>query len=121
MGLFTDDPEVIALGGDYMHIACFSYIFSGFTFSVTYNSRAIIRLKVPTAINCVAILINITLNYCLIYGNFGMPDLGVKGAAINADSPCHRGGRNVHICIFFQRSSAGGKTKGIFIFREGYV
>ena len=27
MGLFTDDPEVIALGGDYMHIACFSYIF----------------------------------------------------------------------------------------------
>ena len=82
MGLFTDDPEVIALGGDYMHIACFSYIFSGFTFSVTYNSRAIIRLKVPTAINCVAILINITLNYCLIYGNFGMPDLGVKGAAI---------------------------------------
>ena len=82
MSLFTDDPEVVALGADYMKIACFSYLFSGMTFSVTYNSRAIIRLKVPTTINGVAILINVCLNYCLIYGKFGMPELGVEGAAI---------------------------------------
>ncbi len=82
MGLFTDDPEVIALGGDYMRIACFSYLFSGMTFVITYNSRAIIMLKVPTIINGGAILINVFLNYCLIYGNCGLPELGVKGAAI---------------------------------------
>lgn len=82
MGLFTDDPEVIALGGDYMRIACFSYLFSGMTFVITYNSRAIIMLKVPTVINGGAILINVFLNYCLIYGNCGLPELGVKGAAI---------------------------------------
>lgn len=82
MGLFTDDPEVIALGGDYMRIACFSYLFSGMTFVITYNSRAIIMLKVPTIINGGAILINVFLNYCLIYGNCGLPELGVEGAAI---------------------------------------
>lgn len=82
MGLFTDDPEVIALGGDYMRIACFSYLFSGMTFVITYNSRAIIMLKVPTVINGGAILINVFLNYCLIYGNCGLPEMGVKGAAI---------------------------------------
>ena len=65
-----------------MRIACFSYLFSGMTFVITYNSRAIIMLKVPTIINGGAILINVFLNYCLIYGNCGLPELGVKGAAI---------------------------------------
>ncbi len=81
VGLFTDDLEVIALGNDYMKIACFSYIFSGLTFVISYNSRATAILKVPTAINACAILINIFLNYCLIYGNLGMPEMGVRGAA----------------------------------------
>ncbi len=82
MTLFTDDAEVISLGVKYMRIACFSYLFSGMTFSVSYNSRALIMLKIPTVINGVAIIINIFLNYCLIYGNFGFPELGVEGAAI---------------------------------------
>lgn len=82
VGLFTDDPDVIQLGNDYMKIACFSYIFSGLTFVISYNSRATAILKIPTAINACAIFINIFLNYCLIYGNFGMPELGVRGAAM---------------------------------------
>ncbi len=82
MSFFTDDTEVISLGRDYMRIACFSYIFSGLTFSISYNSRALIMLKVPTTINGIAILINVFVNYCLIYGNLGFPELGVKGAAI---------------------------------------
>lgn len=82
MSFFTDDPEVIALGRDYMRIACLSYIFSGMTFSISYNSRALIMLKIPTIINAVAIVINIILNYGLIYGNLGLPEMGVRGAAL---------------------------------------
>lgn len=81
MSIFTDDAEVIALGRDYLKIACFSYVFSGMTFAISYNSRALMMLKVTTTINGVAILINIFLNYCLIYGNLGFPELGVRGAA----------------------------------------
>ena len=81
VGLFSNDPAVISLGNDYMKIACFSYMFSGLTFLISYNSRATAMLKVPTIVNLIAICINIFLNYCLIYGNFGMPQMGVKGAA----------------------------------------
>lgn len=79
--LFTDEPEVIALGADYMRIVCWSYLFSSLSFVISYNSRAIQDLRVPTIINTVAIAINIYLNFCLIYGYCGMPELGVKGAA----------------------------------------
>lgn len=82
MTIFTADEEVIALGVDYLRIACFSYAFSGMTFAISYNSRATMILKVPTIINTVAITINIFLNYCLIYGKLGMPEMGVKGAAV---------------------------------------
>lgn len=82
IGLFAEEPEVIRLGTAYLRIACFSYLFSGLTFVISYNSRAIQDVTVPTIINGCAILINITFNYLLIYGKCGFPKLGVEGAAI---------------------------------------
>ncbi|MEG1469672.1 MAG: MATE family efflux transporter [Anaerovoracaceae bacterium] len=80
--IFSDSPVVIGYGVDYMRIACFSYVFAGFSFAISYNSRAIQNLKVPTIINAVALCINAVLNYILIFGKLGMPVMGVKGAAI---------------------------------------
>lgn len=80
--IFSSEPEVISLGTQYIKIACFSYLFAGLSFVISYNSRAIQDLKCPTIINACAILTNIFLNYVLIYGNFGAPALGVRGAAI---------------------------------------
>ncbi|WP_300799558.1 MATE family efflux transporter [uncultured Acetatifactor sp.] len=38
--------------------------------------------KVPMIAGVVAVLVNLTLNYLLIFGKFGFPELGVVGAAI---------------------------------------
>ena len=80
--IFSDEPEVIELGVKYIRIAVFSYIFAGLTFVISYNSRSIQDVKVPTIINACAIMINVCFNYLLIYGKFGFPELGVEGAAI---------------------------------------
>lgn len=82
IGFFSEDSAVIQFGVDYIRIACFSYIFSGFSSAICYNSRAIQNLKIPTMINGVALLVNAGLNYLLIFGIGGFPMLGVKGAAI---------------------------------------
>lgn len=82
ISLFADEPEVIELGTKYLRIAVFSYLFSGLSFVISYNSRSIQDVTVPTIINGGAILLNIIGNYILIYGNFGFPELGVEGAAI---------------------------------------
>lgn len=82
LGLFTQDPLVIELGDQYMSIAALSYFFTAMSFAVNFNSRAIHNLKVPTLINFMALFINLGLNYCLIFGKFGFPMLGVRGAAL---------------------------------------
>ncbi len=80
--LFSKDPAVIDLGVQYIRIACFSYIFSGISSAISYNSRAIQNLKVPTMINAAALCVNAVLNTFLIFGIAGFPELGVRGAAI---------------------------------------
>lgn len=80
--LFSREANVIALGTEYLRIACFTYFFAGMSFAISYNCRAIQNLKIPTIINATAIFINAGLNYCLIYGKFGFPALSIRGAAI---------------------------------------
>lgn len=82
IGIFSASPVVIELGTAYIRIACFSYIFSAISMAISFNSRAIQRINIPTAINALALLVNGVLNYGFIYGNMGMPELGVRGAAV---------------------------------------
>lgn len=82
IGFFSDDALVIELGVEYIRIVCVSYIFAALTYVISYNSRVIKDLKYPTIINACAIALNIILNYLLIYGKCGFPEMGVKGAAI---------------------------------------
>ena len=67
---------------DYLRIMMFGMI--PFAFSQTYAStlRETGETFSPMAASCIAILLNLLLNYCLIFGNFGMPRLGVVGAAL---------------------------------------
>ena len=82
LSLFTRDARVIELGGQYLKIVAISYFFTSMSFAINFNSRAIHQLKVPTIINMLALFINPGLNYVLIFGKFGMPKLGVRGAAL---------------------------------------
>ncbi len=81
MRIFIDDPTVIELGSKYLKIVSFSYFFTAISFAFSFNSRAIHMLKMPTAVNAVALLINTFINWLLIDGNLGFPALGVEGAA----------------------------------------
>lgn len=81
IGLFSDDAAVIDYGVRYIRIACFSYVFSGISSAISYNSRAIQNLKVPTMINAAALGVNAVLNYFLIFGIGVFPKMGVEGAA----------------------------------------
>ena len=82
LGLFSSEPRVIELGTEYLHIVAISYFFTSMSFAINFNCRAIHMLKVPTAINTLALVINLVFNYLLIFGKFGFSKLGVKGAAL---------------------------------------
>jgi putative MATE family efflux protein len=79
---FIKDREVVKLGRQYLNIALFSFPLMAYSFCASFSSRALRRLQAATIINALALGINTFLNYCLIFGNFGLPRLGVQGAAI---------------------------------------
>lgn len=82
IGIFADDPAVIEDGAVYLRIVSLSYLFTAWSFALGFNSRAVQRPKGPATIDCLALGLNVVLNYLLIYGPGPFPALGVKGAAI---------------------------------------
>lgn len=82
LGIFTEDQAVISVGSQYLQIVALSYIFTALTTAYVAVLRSSENVRLPMAVSVFAISLNILLNYTLIFGNFGMPALGVKGAAI---------------------------------------
>lgn len=82
LGLLTNETAVIAEGARYLRIVCFTYIIFGVTHILVASLRSIGVVQVGYLISASSLVINIVLNYCLIYGNFGFPELGIQGAAV---------------------------------------
>lgn len=81
MKIFSNDSEVIRLGIDYLRIVSLSYIITGISFTYAVASRSIGQAKMPMVVSIISFLTNALFNYLLIFGKFGFPQLGVKGAA----------------------------------------
>ena len=82
LGLLTDETAVINEGSKYLVIICFSYVLFAITNILLCALRSVETVKIGFVVNLVALFVNIFLNYGLIYGHFGLPELGVEGAAI---------------------------------------
>lgn len=80
--LLTNDPASIAAGTEYLRIICFSYMIFAVTNVLAASLRSVGIVKIGYMISGSTLCINIFLNYCLIFGNFGMPELGIRGSAI---------------------------------------
>jgi MATE family, multidrug efflux pump len=82
MSLFTTDPVVIDLGSGYLRIVGISFGISVFTLSYMNNLRSMEIVKAPMYASLIAVLLNLGLNYILIFGHLGFPAMGVAGAAV---------------------------------------
>ncbi|MGL4372912.1 MAG: MATE family efflux transporter, partial [Turicibacter sp.] len=82
ISIFTPDKTVQTLGAQYLKIACLSYPFMIISFGFSMGLRAVEKPKYSMIASIIALTINTILNVILIFGLFGMPALGVAGAAI---------------------------------------
>lgn len=82
LGLLSNEPLVIAEGVQYFQIICYSYLVFTVTNILVASLRSIGIVNIGYIISFSTLCINVCLNYLLIYGNFGFPELGVRGAAI---------------------------------------
>ncbi len=82
LGIYTNDPEVIEIGSEYLRIFGFSFIFFAITATFSLILRSIGEVRLPVIVSIFALLLNTGLSYVLIFGKLGFPSLGVNGATI---------------------------------------
>lgn len=82
MAIFNIDPKVIEIGSEYLVIVVMSYLFTSITFNYAAALRSVGNTVLPMWASFIGLLTNGFLNYVLIFGKFGAPVLGVKGAAL---------------------------------------
>ena len=78
----SGEQGIAALGWQYMRIACWGYVFNAVISAFTFMYRAIHKTRVPMYIGFGINVINAGLNYLLIFGKAGLPQMGVAGAAL---------------------------------------
>ena len=81
-GIFTRDAAIIAEGTSYLSIIQFTFLFFIMTQVLMAALRSVEVVKISFYISIVSLVVNVGINYTLIFGRFGMPELGVRGAAI---------------------------------------
>jgi putative MATE family efflux protein len=82
LAIYSNDPDVVALGGAYLRIYGFSFIFFAITVSYSTILRSIGNVRVPLTVSSLSLALNTVLAYALIFGKLGLPEMGVPGAAI---------------------------------------
>lgn len=82
MGALTDNQELVPLAAEYARIIGFSYLFNSMTGVYLGAQRAMENPKLGTIVFSCSMVVNIFLNWVLIFGNLGAPALGVAGAAL---------------------------------------
>ena len=82
MSIFTNSPAAIDIGAQYLRIVVLSYPLTAITLVYVSSLRSVNQVKVPVVVSIVAILVNVVLNYVLIFGHYGFPKMGVAGAAL---------------------------------------
>ena len=79
--MFTEEEQVIAEGSTYLGIISWTFIPLGICSILGTALRCRDKSTWPLYIGIFSALHNTGLNYCLIFGNFGAPRLGIAGAA----------------------------------------
>lgn len=82
MAIFTTDADIAAEGMAYMAIIKYTFILFLVTQALLATLRCADVVRIAFIVSCVSLVVNVGINYCLIFGKLGMPEMGIRGAAV---------------------------------------
>ena len=74
--------QALSSAQDYLAVMLWGLIPFALTTAYSSTLRECGQTTVPMVAGVCAVLVNLVLNYCLIFGHFGLPEMGVRGAAL---------------------------------------
>ena len=82
MDFFTSEDAVVVESLTYLRIIRFTYIFFCITQVLVASMRCVENVRIGLYLSIMTFIVNVFLNWVLIFGNLGAPALGIRGAAI---------------------------------------
>ena len=82
MRIFTDDPQLIELGVPYLRVVAAAYAFAAVSQPYLTAMKTTGRVRRSSLYATSTLALNIALNALLIFGLFGLPRMGIAGAAL---------------------------------------
>lgn len=82
MNIFTKESNIIEIGISYLRYFSIGFVPLAISFAFVIGMRSTKDAKIPMITSSIAMFVNVGMNYCLIFGNFGFPELKAEGAAI---------------------------------------
>lgn len=116
IGLFNQEPAVIETGCRYLRIVCFSYPAVALTYLLSNVLRGTERVRLPLYVSIVTTIANAFADYGLIFGAFGLPELGVQGAAIATCISSWLGPVLILLFSVFEKNILIGPVRELFAF-----
>ena len=84
IAIYGVDPGVVSMGSDYLYWMLWGTVPFSLSFVFGAALRAAGDVRTPLYIGLATNVLNVGLNWVLIYGNLGAPALGVAGAAMGS-------------------------------------
>lgn len=82
MRIFTDESALIEAGVSYLRAVGAAYVLNGFCTIYLCSMRSVERVTMSAAVHCIAVVLNVVLNACFIFGWGVFPELGIVGVAL---------------------------------------
>ena len=82
LGLFTTSPDIIMEGQIYLKILKWTFVLFLISNLLISMLRSVETVQISFIVSVVSLIVNGGINYTLIFGHFGFPEMGIKGAAI---------------------------------------
>ena len=82
MRIYSKDPAVVAMGADYLRVTAPNYLLFAVTTTYTSTLRAMGQPRLGLVMVTIAVVTNGVLNWVFIFGKWGLPAMGIQGAAL---------------------------------------
>lgn len=82
VAIFTNESAVAEQALMYLSIIKYTYLFFIITNLILASLRSVQVVKIAFMLSVMTVFINVGINYCLIFGKFIFPEMGIRGAAI---------------------------------------
>ena len=82
MKVYTDKTSIQAIGVKYLRIVGMAYPLQILSMAMSALLRSTDRVRIPFYASVASVGTNMLLNWVFIYGNLGLPSMGVQGAAL---------------------------------------